>query len=326
VPSPVGRRLSATALQTWASCGFRYFLGQVLGLGERLDPEAVVEISPADRGSLVHEILERFIDQAIRRPGGPPLPEEPWSADDAERLQAIAGDLFVETEAKGTTGRPLRWRLQQQFVRGDLDAFLAADSELRAELGTRPAHAELAFGFDESPPLTIDLGPGRRLAFRGKIDRVDQTADGSHVVYDYKTGRGDHYRGLDADPVLEGTTLQLGLYAEAVRHRLGADRVHSSYWMVSDAGGFKRRGYEWTADRRARFVDVVAAITDGIEAGTFPMRSGPYNLFFRQHDNCRHCAFDSLCPRDRDDQELAKQGAPELAVRARLRPPGEAST
>ena len=318
IPSPAaGKRLSATSMQSWAACPFRYFLGQVLRLGERPEPEAITEISAADRGTLIHTILERFIDHALRRPQGPPAPHEAWTDADGEHLQAIAGEVFAETHALGITGRPLRWRLEQDFVRADLTRFLHHDTALRAALGTSPAHVELAFGLDEAPPLTLDLGGGRELAFRGRIDRVDQAGDGGYVVYDYKSGKAN-YRGLDTDPVQQGATLQLGLYAEAVAQLLGADRVASYYWMITSAGEFKRHGYEWTADRRQRFVEVLGAITDGIETGTFPLRSGDYSIFFRKHDNCVYCDFDSLCPRDRDDHQSAKAGAPEMAVLNRL--------
>ncbi|HEV8116572.1 MAG TPA: PD-(D/E)XK nuclease family protein, partial [Acidimicrobiales bacterium] len=74
VPSPArGRPMSSTRLETWASCPFRYFLGNVLHLGERDDPERVVEISPADKGTLIHKVLEGFLTEVIDR--GAPNPD-----------------------------------------------------------------------------------------------------------------------------------------------------------------------------------------------------------------------------------------------------------
>ena len=82
--------------------------------------------------------------------------------------------------------------------------------------------------------------------------------------------------------MLAGTTLQLGLYAEAARDQIGADDVDAYYWMISSKGDFKRHGYEWTEDRKDRFVDVLGTIVEGIDAGTFPARPGAYDSFFRQ--------------------------------------------
>src|SRR5204863_5996375 len=58
---------SPTGLQQWARCPFSYFLDRVLGLRELDDPGDVETISPVDRGSLVHAILEQFFRQRLGR-------------------------------------------------------------------------------------------------------------------------------------------------------------------------------------------------------------------------------------------------------------------
>ena len=57
----MGRPNSCGRLETWAACGFRYFLTYVLDVGERDDPEHTIELSALDRGSAMHTILERFL-------------------------------------------------------------------------------------------------------------------------------------------------------------------------------------------------------------------------------------------------------------------------
>lgn len=325
VPSPSGgRRLSATAMQSWASCPFRYFLGQVLGLTDRPDPETVTAIAATDRGTLLHEVLERFLGEAIAAPGGPPRPGEGWSDADRVRLAEIAESVFERFRGEGHTGRELLWRLERSFLLSDLATFLELDESRRSDFASTPIAVEQPFGLDGAPPLTLDVGRGRTLAFRGYIDRVDATAGGGHVVYDYKSGRGSHYGELDQDPVRQGQVLQLGLYAEAVAQRYGGE-VASWFWMLNAAGDYELYGGAWTSERRARFLDVLTAITDGIEAGTFPARPGEWNLFFRRHDNCRYCPFDRLCPRDRHEHAQAKAEAPELTVLERLLPPEPAA-
>ncbi len=88
--------------------------------------------------------------------------------------------------------------------------------------------------------------------------------------------------------------------------------------MISGRGEYKLHGGPWGDEQRVRFREVLTAITDGIESGTFPARPGGYESFWRTHKNCSFCDFDRLCPRDRDEHELAKADAPELAVLARL--------
>jgi hypothetical protein len=157
-------------------------------------------------------------------------------------------------------------------------------------------------------------------------DRVDVTADGRHVVSDYKSGKGGEYDKIAAgDPTKAGTTLQLGLYSEAAVQLLGATAAEAHYWMVNEDAGFSRRGYPWDAERRRRFVDVVAGIVDGIERGVFPATPGEWDSWRNTFGNCTYCDFDDLCLRDRGEIAEAKITAPELAVRDILDPAAEAT-
>ena len=314
-----GVPMSPSKLEAWAACPFRYFLGQVLRLGEREDPERVVEISPADRGTLVHAVLERFLGEVLARPEGPPAPDEAWTAGDRRRVGEIAAEEFATVEGKGLSGRALHWRRTQAEVLADLDTFLTKDDVHRSTAGVRPSSVEMAFGLEGEPPLSLTLRDGRVLTFRGKVDRVDVGEDGRAVVLDYKTGSGRGYEELDTDPVREGRTLQLGVYAEAAKARLGVDDVEARYWMISPRGKWAQPGYAWSDDRRERFLDVAEAIVDGIESGLFPARPGAYDSFFGKHESCGFCEFDRVCPRDREDHERATAEAPELQLLGRLK-------
>jgi hypothetical protein len=83
----------------------------------------------------------------------------------------------------------------------------------------------------------------------------------------------------------------------------------------------QRVGYTWTTELRARFYELVTAITSGIGAGVFAAQPGEWDTWQQTNDNCGHCYFDSVCVRDRGDHENAKADAPELAVRVALSPP-----
>jgi hypothetical protein len=101
VPSAAERSLSPSRLESWATCGYRYFLKYVLDLGDRDDPERVIDMSPLEKGWGVHLALERFIGEAIAT--GTPDPDEPWTDAQHDRLAAIADDVFADQEARGRT-------------------------------------------------------------------------------------------------------------------------------------------------------------------------------------------------------------------------------
>ncbi len=324
--APIGERpQSPSRLETWAECGFKYFLAYVLGLGERDEPEDVVVLGPLDRGSGVHTVLERFVGDAIE--AGRPAHDESWTEADRATLRSLAAAVFDDYEAAGRTGRAVTWRLVRADLLARLQEFLEYDDAHRSRNRAVPSRVELAFGLDDTEPVRIDVGDGRVLPFRGKIDRVDVGADGRLHVIDYKTGKGGKYRKLgDSDPVLGGTALQLGIYAEAARQALDPDaEVHSAYWFVEQPAAERERGYRWDDGRRARFHEVVRAIVDGIAAGAFPAVPGAWSSFRATNENCTYCAFDQLCERDRGEQAERKVSAPELRIRSVLGRPEEES-
>lgn len=318
-PPPVvhDRPWSPTRLERWASCGFRAYLTDVLELGQRDEPERIVELAPLDRGSGLHAVLERFIAAEIE--AGARAPHEPWTPADRERLHRMADEVFDQLRRRGRTGRELHWRLTEADLRDALDAFLVVDAQHRAEAGVTPVAVELPFGLDDAPPVTVALPDGRTIAFRGRIDRIDRHGD-RVLVSDYKSGSTKRYRGLDRDdPVRAGTLLQLGLYARAASQLLGAAEVASHYWVVNHESGTDRRfGYAWTPEHDERLVDAVTTIVGGIEAGLFPMAPGDWSIYRNTYDNCTYCPFDRVCTRDRGDQMDAKADAPELEPRRRL--------
>lgn len=309
---------SASKLETWATCGFRYFLGSVLGLSERDDPERTIELSALDRGSAMHAVLEQFMREQVD--AGPPAPNQPWSNSQRQRAQAIAHEVFDVYERRGRTGRRIEWQTQKTDLLALIDDFLTADDAHRAATQATPAHFELGFGMGDTDPLVVQLDDRRTLRFRGMIDRVDHGSNGARFVTDYKTGRGTRYKIDSDDPTRQGTMLQLGMYAEAVAARFETDAVSTHYWMVDTQAGFAQHGYPWTPDHRERLFDVLTTIADGIDAGVFAAIPGEWQSFRSTYENCTYCDFNEVCPRDRSEHEADKASAPELAVRVALQP------
>lgn len=280
------RPLSPTALETYAQCPRRYFLKQVLRVRATERPEDIDRISPADRGTLVHQILEDYVLERIA------------GADASlDRLLELAQGRFAEVEAKGRTGRSLRWRYDQRIVERELATFAGLDQ-------LTPLAAELAFGVDDEVPVTVDLPSGRRLAFKGKADRVDlDPTSGELVVTDYKTGSSRDFKDLEATVVARGTKLQLPTYglAAAARHGEPGQPVRSRYWFTSEKGRFEKIGYVLDDERLDRFRHALDVIVAGIDGGLFPARPGELANYpdTGTFTNCRWCDYHPVCPTDR---------------------------
>lgn len=306
IGSPAEIPLSPTKLQTWAACGYRYFLAYELRLGERDDPDRLVEISPLDRGSGVHLVLERFLKELLDD-DAMPSSDQPWTTEHRARVAQLAAQVFDDYEADGRTGRPVRWRITREDLLMLLDDFLHADNAYRAAASATPVRVEMPFGLEGTKPLTIELPDGRTLLFKGKADRLDRSVDGRTFVTDYKTGKGNEYDKIDTgDPVNAGQTLQLGIYAEAARQFAGAAEVDAHYWQVNQSVGHRRSGYQWTEGRRRRLIEVLTVIADGIESGEFALDPGEWNSWRGTNETCTYCPFDSVCDRDRGEHAAAK--------------------
>ena len=280
-------------------------------------PETEIQISPLEKGSLIHRALDRFVRELPPRTE----PGQPWTVEERARMRQISEQECDIAEGSGVSGHTLLWELERRRILRDLDRFPDEDEALRRRLGTVTVASELAFGLDGEEAVTVEIAPGRAVRLRGKIDRVDRTVDGSRlVVIDYKTGAvGGVYRGLEEDPVQGGRLLQLPVYAAAARERYEATDVEGFYWFVSDRGDFAQRGYELDDGRDSRFVAALHVISEGIEGGIFPLRPGPRQQ--NVHEHCRFCPYSALCPADRGAAWQRKRGAPEIATYQALAEP-----
>ncbi|MCH9010046.1 MAG: PD-(D/E)XK nuclease family protein, partial [Chloroflexi bacterium] len=317
---------SPTSLERWAVCPYRYFLGDVLGISDIEEPEDAHTISPLEKGSLVHGILERFMREHIES-GSLPRPNEAWDEQHVDDLLRLADEEFRDAEQRGVTGKALLWQIEKANIRSDLRDFLEEDSRYRAELGVTTKMVEARFGMSGESwgEATLELDGGEVLKFRGIIDRVDVDATGRHViVLDYKTGGSDSYKGIKKDPVDGGKRLQLPIYSIAALRALGSDNdVKAAYWFTSGTEKVTRIPEDLSSFEaiRGAFKAAVSTITAGHRAGLFPANPGDRgnNGFV----NCAHCDFDSLCLSRRDYIWGRKRQDPRLRPYLRLSGDGE---
>lgn len=266
------RALSATRLQAWAACPHAFLLEHVLGVEVVEEPERRLRLDPLDRGSLLHRVLHRFVE------------EGPF---DTEWLRTVAAEVFDEFEARGRTGRKLFWRRDRARLLIDLEQFFLADRAWRAASGAEPVTTERRFD------TAIPIGVGRVLRVKGAIDRVDRLPDGSLSVVDYKSGKPDGYRSLGPDDRHQrGVRLQPVIYAAGARSELGDAPVRFDYWFVRRASHFRRIGYDIDHAAMEEVGAVLATIASGIEGGVFPLRP-PEKPEWNRVD-CWFCAPDGL--------------------------------
>ena len=287
------RVASATTLEQWLECPHAYLVRHVLGVKPVDNPEELLEISALERGDVVHRVLDAWLRDRIR--DGVPAPHEPWPAAAVEALRALTDAALEDAEQRGVTGHAVLWARDRARIAGDLEAFIERDLIRRRENGLTPEATELPFGFPGGlPPLRIELGDGRSVQVRGRIDRVDVAADGTVFVTDYKTGKATYTTASSDDPLAGSTRLQLPIYGLALRDRYpDAPGIHTEYWFITHAGRGRRIGYRLTDDVVAQLRAALALVVDGVDAGLFPGRP-PDKPSYGSHVQCVYCDPDGL--------------------------------
>lgn len=299
-PAGSGSPVSPTALETFAECPFRYFLGHVLRVGEVERPEDTETISPGDAGNIMHTALQLFFEQT--HPRQDPLAR--WTTQERARLLEIAEQQCEEAERRGITGRPLTWAAERARILRDLECFLDADEAERSATGFVYERAEVAFGTSRDgghslPPVLYTLPDGTPVSFRGYIDRVDRGPRGELLVTDYKSGSSAKFtRAIDhPDPLARldgGRRLQLPVYALALEGEARGAPISARYWFITEREGFKEARLPLDADTRGAFGEVVQVLADTMREGYFPAVPGEEDRNSYRH--CQYCPYDRVCP------------------------------
>jgi ATP-dependent helicase/DNAse subunit B len=263
-------------------------------------------------GNLIHESFDALITEVGGR-GELPDYGQPWT--DAQRglLQEIAEEKADTYEAEGRTGHPRMWPRMRAQILGILDWMVDEDNRWRAQEDARVVASELPFGLRGAEPVTLVLGGGGQVKFRGSADKVDQGRDGTLLVTDIKSGSQRTFKGIAADdPVAHGEKLQLPVYAMAARAAHGdpGTPARAMYWFVRKDRG--RIEVPLTPEVQETYAATVGLLVSSMATGVFPPRA-PKDADFRWVQ-CPYCNPDGLGHGAVRERWEAKRLTPELAA------------
>ncbi len=296
---------SATAFETYAACPYRYFLSRRLHIEPTESPEPEVALDALTFGTLIHDVLEKF---ALWR-----MESEPNSLShiDQENWLRQQTESNIETLKEETPGRSDgAWKIELSRAWLILRQWLRREPETADQPEMRQKMAEFSFGSSRSdsqtaPAVEVRTASGKTVKFRGQVDRVDISSDGSRViVYDYKSGGNSSYSKLDKDPVKKGTKLQLPLYSKAIVREHPDAEIFASYWFVRETSSeLKPKPDEYNSElAESALNEAVETIVDGIEAGVYPARPGNtagWGESNESFENCMFCEYARVCPKSK---------------------------
>lgn len=244
---------SASRLESYLSCPHWYFAAHLLGLEAQQSPALGMDV--AQRGSIMHHILERVFGEAAD-------PTDLEALLDA--LDRVAAEVLASAPQDfGFRPTPL-WQQEQAEIKERLSHTVA--EILAHSQGWTPIQFEAPFGLKGAPPLQLELDGGT-INLRGFIDRIDRDANGNLRIVDYKLGASKR-SGKD---LAEGQRIQLPLYALAARDALHLGTpVDGFYWAINqaDAGSLSLAKYGFD-EAVADALGHVNAAVNGIQNAEF---------------------------------------------------------
>jgi len=310
--NPQGRIASAHSLETLGACPRRFFFRYGLDIQplDSIEPEADRWLDHKEEGSVLHEVLERFMRPFLYDgPGRPPTEApRPTFAEHERRILEILDEVLAAKRAEKPSNDEAAVAAGRRELAESVRTFLRVEEQYCIETGSRPVALEAAIGFapegdsafDREEPVQLPLGSGARtVRLRGRVDRIDR--DGredfaqGYVIIDYKKGSSTRFKqGGVRDPLgvfHKGRRLQHGLYVLMVRHAaLAAGRTPSlvnQFAYVFPGSKTLGERLEWTASQLERVDEIVERLCDIAAAGAFL----PTNVAA----DCGYCDFLEVC-------------------------------
>ena len=290
---------SATALEQFARCPYRFLLAGIHRLQPMEEPEPLERLDALSRGQLYHRSLFRLFQDG----------EEGL----LERLDDVLISLAAEAAAEHAPLVPGIWRADIEKLRADLRGWLVSrDPEWKA------AHAELAFGLDRHDAENEEHDPASRkepvwiegrYQLKGSIDLVERRSDGRLRIVDHKTGRSPAV-ARQPRSIGNGEVLQPLLYALALEALLGQTPMLSRLSYSTARGGYKSIDISAGQRERAAILQVLAAIDQAIDRAFLP--AAP------RRDGCKECEYLPVCG-PYEELRVRQKSQPELRDLAAIR-------
>jgi len=286
-PRFTNRVYSASQLERMARCPIGYFFERHLRIEplDELERDPDVWLNAMENGSLFHEVVETFMREVSRDAG---RPEE----GDVGRLHAVADEALQTWKKLVPPPNETAFAKRREELLASLDVFLKFELQspdvtakyFEVAFGTE---SETADGIEMADPLVLDLGHGRSIRLRGRIDRVDlHDQSGLWNVWDYKTGSTFEYQS--GGNLAGGTKIQHAIYARALcamleRRGIVARIGDSGYYFPTVKGRGVRYARECGDGELERALNL---LFDVVGNGFFPHPA---------EDACRFCDYRVVC-------------------------------
>lgn len=204
------RSVSATQIETYQLCPFQYFCRYGLRLKEQLP----AEMDQLEYGSLIHELLQRVLQEHSAEQVAQMTPERLWE------LVWELTQAYLERRLGGGEEKRARFWFALRRIAETACAVILHVAKGLVQSSFVPVGYELTLGEGgDLPPLCVELPDGTTVLVEGKIDRMDvMEHNGKRYVrvVDYKTGSKDFDSAFALGNVRNGMKMQMFVYLAAL--------------------------------------------------------------------------------------------------------------
>ena len=281
------RPYSASALEDYSACPYRFYLRNVVRLRPMNRPAQLWQIDRSVRGDIYHRAAARFTQKMIARSDKKDALE-----DQLILLDSILAEVEEEFREETAPAVESVWQSDINRIRNDLRGLIR---QRAMELQWTPIAAEFGFGMASSSQrdpgsVTDPIKTTSGFQLVGSVDLIEKHKDGRLRIVDYKTGgfsRRDYYDDKGPPRVKGGALLQPLLYGTAV-NRIFDTPVHSgSLYFATVKGRYETVPVLLTVESEAEIEDVLHHIEGAISGGFLPAAPA--------EDACSFCDYRPVC-------------------------------
>lgn len=257
---------SASSLQHFAACPYRFYLYGIYGLRPRETVYPLEQLDPLTRGALFHAVQFNFFQEWGKRPGA--------GLDEMlDSLDRVLDSLAQKYEEDLAPAIPRVWRAEIEELRTDLRGWVRLWHARLPEW--EPLHFELGFGlgpvnhqhYDSSstpdPVVLLDT-----IRLRGSIDLIEQHRSRAVLrIIDHKTGKRAPRQPVS---IGGGSTLQPILYGLAAEKLLRKTVESGQLDYCTQRGGYSTTEIKIDPASRQRVERALAIIQTNIETAFLP--------------------------------------------------------
>ena len=223
----VGGLFSASHLETYAQCPYRFLLSYVWK--QQQYEELTETVEPAVEGSLLHDVLARFMAGHLHEKLTKYPPTELISQLD-DIMTSVCDEYITGKKIAVTDFWPSQRRKLNLLLRRWLQRELVYQKKWEPFV---PVKIEWDFGRNGSAPLVLEVNGGK-IYLNGRIDRIDSDGNGIFVT-DYKRSQTP-----SGSELTEGLDLQIPVYLMALAALEPQSKVlGGGYYSLKEA---KRKG------------------------------------------------------------------------------------